>query len=88
MAQFSIWLNLSELSFLLTGIVAIQAPMRELYFPYREKKTIAQERVINVGKSRLEVYYMSQTHGDVPETLAIEWKDILYVEPLKFSTKK
>ncbi|XP_067931424.1 uncharacterized protein [Watersipora subatra] len=71
-----------------TGIWAIQRPMCELYFPYREQQTYAQERIITQSMTGLNIYYLPSEHADEPESLTIEWDDILYVEPLRFSTKK
>lgn len=62
--------------------------MSELYFPYREKKVWAQERVITVSAAGLEIYYLADPYDDEPTTTVIGWEDILYVEPLRFTTKK
>ena len=72
----------------LTGISAIQAPMRALYFPYREKQSLAQERILCVSSQGVEVYFLAHPDAEDPVTFTIPWEDILYVEPLRFSTKK
>lgn len=62
--------------------------MGALYFPYRDKKAYAQERVISATSEGLDVYYLSNPDADEPTSLKIHWADILYVEPLRFTTRK
>ena len=63
--------------------------MSGLYFPYRDDRLYAaRERVIALGFTGLEIFYLENPDDDEPSSFIILWQDILYIEPLRFSTKK
>lgn len=70
----------------MTGIAAIQAPMRELYMPYRMGERLAQEQILCVSPDGVVIYYLAGGDDDEPTSYTLPWDDIIYIEPLKFSS--